>query len=101
MILWFAFSLFVFSGKNTHLVSFEALNNFNVSRYLIYIAVLLFRMSDASLISFADSTSAWAEINFDSANLLSFAAEESESCKSWFNLMSFKKMFSIWTPLFL
>jgi len=39
-------------------------------------------MSAASLIIFAASTSAFAEISFDSANLLSFAADDSESCKS-------------------
>jgi len=53
-----------------------------VSKYLIYIAVLLSKISAASLISFADSTSAFAEINLDSASLLSLAADDKESYKS-------------------
>ena len=53
-----------------------------VSKYLIYIAVLESKISAASLINLADSTSALAEINLASANLLSFAAEDKVSYKS-------------------
>ncbi len=47
----------------------------NVSKYLIYIAGLVFNISAASLINLAASTSALAEMILLSANLLSLAAE--------------------------
>lgn len=56
-----------------------------VSKYLICIAVLESKISAASLINLADSTSALAEINLASANLLSLAALDKLSYKSKFN----------------
>lgn len=53
-----------------------------VSKYLICIAVLESKISAASLINLADSTSAVAEINLASANLLSLAALDKLSYKS-------------------
>lgn len=52
---------------------------FNVSKYLICIAAFEFNYYAACLISFADSTSAFAEIILLSASLLYLAALESES----------------------
>jgi len=46
-----------------------------VSKYLIYIAALLSKISAASLINFADYTSALALIILLSASLLSLAAD--------------------------
>ncbi len=60
-----------------------------VSKYLIYIAVLLSNISAACLINFADSTSAFADITFASAILLSFAADDNASYNSLSNLISF------------
>lgn len=68
---------------------------FKVSRYLICIAALVLSSSAASLISLADSTSARAEMILLSANLLSFAALESESWSSLLSWMSFMKISSI------
>jgi len=82
VILWFIVFLSSSEGKNTNFVFPEFPNILRVSKYLIYIAVLLSKISAASLINFADSTSALAEINLDSASLLSFAADDKESCKS-------------------
>lgn len=45
-------------------------------------AALVLSSSAASLINLADSTSALAEMILLSANLLSFAALDSESCSS-------------------
>ncbi len=45
-------------------------------------AALVLSSSAASLINFADSTSALAEMILLSASLLSFAALDSESCSS-------------------
>lgn len=66
-------------GKKTTLVcgAFERL--FNVSRYLICIAEGVLKISAASLINFAESTSAFAEIIFDSPVRLACAAAESDS----------------------
>lgn len=62
-------------------------------------AVLLSNISAASLINLADSTSALAEINFDSANLLSLAADDNVSYKSFESLISFIYIFSTLIPL--
>lgn len=61
-------------------------------------AVLLSNISAASLINLADSTSALAEINFDSANLLSLAADDNVSYKSFESLISFIYIFSTLIP---
>jgi len=82
VILWFIDSLSSSAGKKTKRVLPEPPNILRVSKYLICIAVLLSKISAASLINFADSTSAFAEINLDSANLLSLAADDKESYKS-------------------
>ena len=58
---------------------------FKVYKYLICIAAFEFSYSAACLISFADSTSAFADIILLSASLRYFAALESDSCKSLLN----------------
>lgn len=69
-----------------------------VSKYRICIAAGVLRISDASLINFADSTSAWAAITFDSPIRFCFAADDRVSCKSWENLKSFRRMDSTLIP---
>jgi len=54
-----------------------------------------FSYSAACLINLADSTSAFAEMILLSANLLSFAALERESCKSLLNWISLMNIYSI------
>jgi hypothetical protein len=69
---------------------------FNVYKYLICIADLVFSSSAASLINFADYTSARAEIILLSANLRSFAALDKDSCNSLLNWISFMKIYYIY-----
>jgi len=71
----------------------------SVSKYRTYIAVLESKYSDASLINFADSTSAFALINFPMANLASVAADPRAYYRSWVSWISFIYMLSITTPL--
>jgi len=59
------------------------------SRYLIYIAAGVFNASEASLINFADSTSALAEIILASAVLFAVAADAKLTCKSYENKISY------------
>lgn len=72
--------------KITFVLLFDTV--FNVSKYLICIAAFEFSSSAACLISFADSTSALADMILLSARRLSLAALESDSCKSLLNWMS-------------
>ena len=59
-------------------------------------AALVLSSSAASLINLADSTSALAEMILLSANLLSFAALDSESCNSLLSWISLMKISSIY-----
>lgn len=70
-----------------------------VSKYLICIAALELSSFAAYYISFADSTSAEAEIILLAAYLRSLAADERDYCKLALNSTSFSKIFSISIPL--
>lgn len=92
---WLMRSLFFISGiKITFVLLLPTC--FKVSRYLICIAALVLSSSAASLINLADSTSARAEMILLSANLLSFAALESDSCSYLLSWISFMKISSIY-----
>lgn len=63
---------------------------FKVYKYLICIAAFELSSSAACLISFADYTSALAEMILLSASLLSLAALDNDSCRSllsWISLI--------------
>ena len=68
------------------------------SRYLICMAGAELRISAAWRISFADSTSARAEMTLDSPVRLLCAAMDSESCRSWLKIMSLTSMLSTAAP---
>ncbi len=80
--------------KMTLVLLFETV--FRVSKYLICMAAFVFNSSAACLMSFADSTSAFAEMILLSASLLSFAALESDYCKSLLSWMSLMNISSIY-----
>lgn len=88
-------SLFFISGINMTFVLLLP-TVFKVYRYLICIAALELSSYAACLINLADSTSAFAEIILLYANLLSFAALESESWRSLLSWISLMKISSIW-----
>jgi hypothetical protein len=64
VIQWFNLFLSLSSGIKHTFVCPDVPSIDSVSRYLTYIAVLLSRNSEASLISFADSTSALVAMSF-------------------------------------
>lgn len=85
-------------GKKTILVCGALAIPFKVSRYLICIADCVLRISAASLISFAESTSAFAAMTFDSPILFACAAEDRDSWSSLVKDKSLINMDSILTP---
>ena len=64
-------------------------------------AAFEFNSLEASFMSFADSTSAYARMSLLYASLLSLAAEDKDCYRSALNKTSFIKMFSTSIPLFL
>lgn len=81
VIRWLIRSLFFISGMKMTFVLLRP-TCLRVSRYLICMAAFVFSSSAAILISFADSTSALAEMILLSASLRYLAALERESCNS-------------------
>ena len=74
--------------------------SYKVSRNLICIAALLSKKSAASLMSFALSTSALAEMTFDWAILLFLAASEISDYISGVRTISLMKISSMNMPIF-
>lgn len=88
VIKWFTLYLFFMSGIKMTFVLLRP-TCLRVYRYLICMADFVFSSSAASLINLADYTSALAEIILLSANLLSLAALDRESCRSLLSCISF------------
>lgn len=85
-------------GRNTILVCGFLAIPFRVSRYLICMAEDVFKISAASRMSLAESTSALAAMTLDSPILFAWAAEDKDSCNSFVNDRSLIKIDSILTP---